>query len=405
MDPHEQRWRIAPDASPETTGRAHEPAVDRRTVVGRPCRPRWARAGRATRTRRPARAQRRCAIRPTSRTRRSESGYERPSARRRARSPRHDRPPCTPLGRARATARVAMSTRRSEPNPSSLRVNTIDEPSGDHANERWPSPHDGSPCSSCSSTTGLASDPSRRPATGSTSPSRRTGRRARPVGREARLLHARAVATATTTRGRGVGARHGAYDDAACVPRHRRNVPLVPRDMTTVGRPRGVEAEVGITGQPHGPCRPVERRDRRRASDRRRTRHDAVGTRSPARRSRHRDACPRLAEAGRRPPRRHSAPSSRRRRARCRRASNRMRHRRTPPRDAGVGRWSRPPRDHPQSASRPVARAATFVTNARRSPSGDSRGSARTRPYGTIAAATWGMGRWRARAHSTGFST
>ena len=72
---------------------------------------------------------------------------------------RHESPPYTALSSALASP-VDTSTRLIVPNPSWFRVKTIDDPSGDHAYDRWPRPHDGSPCSSASSTRGFASLPS-----------------------------------------------------------------------------------------------------------------------------------------------------------------------------------------------------------------------------------------------------
>ena len=53
---------------------------------------------------------------------------------------------------------TGTTTRR--PKPSSLRFTAMAVPSGDHANERWPGPHDGSACSCGSSSTGCADVPS-----------------------------------------------------------------------------------------------------------------------------------------------------------------------------------------------------------------------------------------------------
>src|SRR6516165_7269096 len=52
-----------------------------------------------------------------------------------------------------------MSSRPSRPKPPSFRQNTIRRPSGDQAYDRSPGPHDGPPCSACSSRSGRGSAP------------------------------------------------------------------------------------------------------------------------------------------------------------------------------------------------------------------------------------------------------
>ena len=69
------------------------------------------------------------------------------------------RPACHPRDSSRAPPPSSdMLTRR--PNPSSLRFTAIAAPSGAHANDRCPGPHEGSACSRASSTNGRAGAPS-----------------------------------------------------------------------------------------------------------------------------------------------------------------------------------------------------------------------------------------------------
>ena len=83
----------------------------------------------------------------------------RADARRRRPRPQ-SRPACQPLRDVdrRSGRRGRRRTRR--PKPSSLRLSTMAAPSGDHANDRWPGPHDGSACSCGSSTSGTGAPPS-----------------------------------------------------------------------------------------------------------------------------------------------------------------------------------------------------------------------------------------------------
>ncbi len=85
-------------------------------------------------------------------------------------------------------------------------------------------------------------------------------REPRTVGREARLLHADAVAARHDL---GVARTDRVPDDdASLVPRHRRDAPLVPDHPAAVGRPRRIETEVGLgTGESHRPRRTVDRCD------------------------------------------------------------------------------------------------------------------------------------------------
>jgi hypothetical protein len=77
------------------------------------------------------------------------------------------------------------------------------------------------------------------------------------VGREPGLGHAGAAPHGLRQRLRAVGP---ASHDAAVVPRHGRDVPLVPRHPLAVGRPRRVDGEVGAGAQPHGPGPVLPRR-------------------------------------------------------------------------------------------------------------------------------------------------
>ena len=92
-------------------------------------------------------------------------------------------------------------------------------------------------------------------------------RELRAVGREPGLLD-----------GHTVGARHRdriaaavdrAGDDAALVPRHVGDIPLVPRDVRGIRRPHGIEAEVGPGREPYRPwAAGIDRRARRRGARR-----------------------------------------------------------------------------------------------------------------------------------------
>ena len=159
------------------------------------------------------------------------------------RPPTHESPPCTPRDSSR-TSPLATSSTHSRPKPCSLRQNATWLPSGDHANDRCPGPHDGSPCSAL-----LLHERTRAGAVAIGPPEVEPPVRVaeegelRSVGREAGLLHGHAFTT--RHRDRIAAAVRGANHDAALVPRHVGNVPLVPRDVGRVGRPHGVEAEVG----------------------------------------------------------------------------------------------------------------------------------------------------------------
>ena len=289
--------------------RAMQPAVHRAAVVAGPLDQSPVRAGRALRSRRAAREPRRCG-RPCARTRRPASACAPRANRGEMRSPCHDRPPCAPLPNWRLSP-VATSTMFTDPKPSSLRQNTMRSPSGDHAYERCPSPHDGSPCSVVLVHERLLADPQVEP------PGLVGEVRERSVGREARLLHA--DARPARRDGRSAGAVRRGDHDAPGVPRHVGDVPLVPRDGVARRRPHGVEAEVGGRRAAHRPTVAVERRDARRDVGRRRTRRACRRGSPRARRSDRRAAWARHTAARPRWPARTTARRRRRRRRDLRR--------------------------------------------------------------------------------------
>ena len=137
-----------------------------------------------------------------------------------------------------AVAASASDTTTRRPKPSSLRLSAIARASGDHANERCPGPHDGSACSCASASTHVGSvtdagdGPHVHPAVELGDERERVARR-----REARLTDRDVVTTATTV-GIASASSTATRDDARAVPRHVREVPLVPRERATVGRPR-----------------------------------------------------------------------------------------------------------------------------------------------------------------------
>ena len=174
-------------------------------------------------------------------------------------------------------------------------------PSGDHANERWPGPHDGSACSCGSSSTGTGA--SRRSGATHTfiqPDASETNASVRAVGREPRLADRDVVAARDQTRLASWPSSVATHDPRP-VPRHVREVPLVPRERacrrpTTPGPTRSRRARCDA-GQPE----PSTRDDRdvarvvaleherdachRRARPRARRRARRVRAPAPARRS------------------------------------------------------------------------------------------------------------------------
>ena len=145
--------------------------------------------------------------------------------------------------RPRSTVPSSVTT-TSRANPSSFRHSAIASDAGDHANERCPGPHAGSAWSCGSTSNGRAPVAVGDAATTGRSTTRSRRRRTRAGARRAR-----------TGAGPPRRAAHRPRPAAALVavdehdprrgPRHRREVPLVPRDPATVGRDRGVPREVG----------------------------------------------------------------------------------------------------------------------------------------------------------------
>ena len=213
-----------------------------------------------------------------------------------------------------------------------------------------------------------------RRSTRSATPRRRSRTRAGRRSGEARLADTDRVATRDDLGRAAVVAHH----DARRVPRHVGQVPLVPREPRSVGRPGRIPRVVGRRAALR-PRAAVERDDgdvaRVVALDRR-TR-PRLGPRPPARSARpsrreHAD------DAVRRAARRRSGRRRRRRRAR-RRTPRRSRRRSRCPR-------SRPPAARPSAgATTRSARPSCAAIQARRAPVGDQRGSATEPERATIA--------------------
>ena len=151
----------------------------------------------------------------------------------------------SPWTRRSAASSSASATTTRRPKPSSLRRARSRAPSGDHANDRWPGPHVGSAwsCASAEHARRCVADAGDAPHVPPTVGVRDVRERAPSARTAAGRPRRRRRRRRPPARRRG---RRRERDDARAVPRHRREVPLVPGERAAVGGPRRVPREVGV---------------------------------------------------------------------------------------------------------------------------------------------------------------